>query len=669
MKRLSCFFILLFAAVSFVNAAEKKFRLKSPNQMLTVEIRVGENFTYSIYDGDTPLMKDCRIDLCVDGQSLCTNIKSAKTYRRHFTETIDAPFYRNPQFTVEYNTLSVCLKSGLVVEFRAYNEGIAYRNITIEYEGKEYIVNNEVAEFKFVDSQNAYLPYSTNAKKPEAMAFQATYSVKPLKEQPADNLAFLPATIEIGQQTGNGKGTKITLMESDPESYPGMFVCPDGEGVKGWFARYPKRFDTYPWRVQRYVKETEDYIARCRGNRPFPWRIIAISHQDTEMPVNNLVYALAEPSRISDTSWIKPGLVAWDWWNDWRLTHVNFKAGINMKTYFYYIDFAQKYHLPYIILDEGWYEPKSGDMLTTIPDINLPELVKYAEERGVKIILWTVFNVLDDQLEAACQKYADMGIAGFKVDFLDRDDQEAVEMTYRIAEACARHHLILDYHGIYPPKGINRTYPNIVNFESVFGMEEAKWSKADEVDMPLYDVTFPFIRLQAGFTDFTPGGMRNAARSDFQPVYSNPMTMGTRCHQLAMYIIHDSPLTMLADNPQAYEREPQYTAELTSLPTLFDETRILQGVIGKYIVTARRKGDVWYVAGQTNWDDRDINLKLDFLPSGVNYDASLTCDGLNANKDATDYDVRYLQALTSDRALDIHMASGGGFFLKLNPSK
>lgn len=668
MKRILHILLLFFAANTFLKAADKKISLNSPNKQLMVEISLGEQLIYSLYDNNTLLMKDSRIDLCVNGKKLCSNNQKATTKTSHQVETIVAPFYRNPQFTVEYNELAIQLKTGLKVEFRAYNQGIAYRFVTTAFKGKEYLVNDEVAEFNFVGSSDSYLPYSTNAKKPEAMAFQATYNVKPLKEQPSNNLAFLPSTVAIGKQSDNGEGTKVTLLESNLESYPGMFIRPEGESLKGWFARYPKSFDAYPWRVQRYVKEAENFIASCRGNRIFPWRILAVSHQDTEMPVNNLVYALAEPNRIGDTSWIKPGMVSWDWWNDWGLSHVSFKAGINMETYRYYIDFAQNHQIPYIILDEGWYDPKSGDMLTTIPEIALPELVKYAEERNVKVILWTVFNVLDDQLEAACRKYADMGIAGFKVDFLDRDDQEAVEMTYRIAETCAKHHLILDYHGIYPPKGINRTYPNIVNFESVFGMEEAKWSKIDDVDMPLYDVTFPFIRQQTGFTDFTPGGMRNATRTDFHPIYNNPMTMGTRCHQLAMYIIHDSPLTMLADNPTAYEREPQYTAFLSALPTIFDETQVLQGATGKYIVTARRKDEVWYVAGQTNWDERDLHVNFDFLEKGKAYDLRSFVDGANANKDATDYADSMVEGVTADDWKEIHLASGGGFLLKLYPN-
>ena len=659
--------VALFAIANVLHAAGSPYSVTSPDQSLTIEVTAGTSgMTYSVYDYERMILEDCPVGLIIQGRGDVTKAQVTSTKIRHAKESITAPFYRQAQFDISYNELSIKLKSGIEVEFRAYDDGIAYRFVTTGMKNKDYIITDEAAEFHIAEAGTAWLPYSTNPKKPQAMAFQAVYSTKSLNEQPTDNLAFLPATIETGVQTDTGEGTKLTLMESDLEAYPGMFVRPDGTNtLKAWFSRRPKTFGTYPWRVQRYVNETENYIARCHGNRTFPWRIVAISHRDTDMPVNNLVYALASPNRIGDTSWIKPGLVSWDWWNDWGLSGVPFKAGINMDSYQYYIDFAAKYQLPYIILDEGWYDPKSGDMLTTIPEIDLPALVQYGKEKGVRLILWTVFNVLDDQLDAACKKYAEMGIAGFKVDFLDRDDQEAVEMAYRIAGTCARHHLMLDFHGIYKPTGINRTYPNIVNFESVFGMEETKWTKHDEQDMPLYDVTFPFIRQQTGYTDFTPGGMRNATRADFQPIYNNPLTMGTRCHQLAMYIVHDTPLTMLADAPTAYEREPRFTEFIAELPTVFDETRVLDGIMGKYIITARRKGNDWYVAGQTNWEERDVEVLYSFLDEGATYTMRECIDGPNANKNASDYQMFIAKAVNSTHGKKVHMASGGGFAMIL----
>ena len=575
--------------------------------------------------------------------------------RKKIKDNIESPFYRFKEFVATGNELDLKLKGGFGIIFRAYNEGVAYRFYTTQ--SSDIIIKEEQAEFNFKEDYTAYLPYTTNDKKTMAMAYQNVYDITPLsKAQP--KLAFLPVTVDCGS-------VKLTLLESDLEAYPGMFVqSQQGKyGLKGVFAPYPAKTDFYPWRKQEYVTETTDFISRSRGSRSYPWRVLAITEKDTDMPVNNLVYALASPNRIGDTSWIKTGKVAWDWWNDWNLKGVPFKAGINMDTYKYYIDFASRNGLEFIVLDEGWYDPKSGDMLTVIPELDLPELIAYGKSKGVEIVLWTVFNVLDSQLEAACKKYADMGIKGFKVDFLDRDDQTAVEMVYRIAEMTARYKLTLDLHGIYKPTGINRTYPHIINFESVFGMEEVKWTDIKN-NMPLYDVTFPYIRMMAGPVDYTPGAMRNATKADWRAMYYTPASMGTRCHQLAAYIVHDSPFTMLCDAPTNYLNEQECVDFIASLPVEVDSTFIASGELGKYIVTVRKKDVNWYIGGMTNWDERDVQLDFSFLPEGVSYTAVLFKDGVNANKQAEDYRKETIR-IDKDSRLTLHLASGGGFAMKL----
>ena len=575
--------------------------------------------------------------------------------RRKIKDNIESPFYRFKEFVATGNELDLKLKGGFGIIFRAYNEGVAYRFYTTQ--SSDIIIKEEQAEFNFKEDYTAYLPYTTNDKKPMAMAYQNVYDITPLsKAQP--KLAFLPVTVDCSS-------VKLTLLESDLEAYPDMFVqSQQGKyGLKGVFAPYPAKTDFYPWRKQEYVTETTDFISRSRGSRSYPWRVLAITEKDTDMPVNNLVYALASPNRIGDTSWIKTGKVAWDWWNDWNLKGVPFKAGINMDTYKYYIDFASRNGLEFIVLDEGWYAPKSGDMLTVIPELDLPELIAYGKSKGVEIVLWTVFNVLDSQLEAACKKYADMGIKGFKVDFLDRDDQTAVEMVYRIAEMTARYKLILDLHGIYKPTGINRTYPHIINFESVFGMEEVKWTDIKN-NMPLYDVTFPYIRMMAGPVDYTPGAMRNATKADWRAMYYTPASMGTRCHQLAAYIVHDSPFTMLCDAPTNYLNEQECVDFIASLPVEVDSTFIASGELGKYIVTVRKKDVNWYIGGMTNWDERDVQLDFSFLPEGMSYTAVLFKDGVNANKQAEDYRKETIR-IDKDSRLTLHLASGGGFAMKL----
>lgn len=649
-----------------VTASDK---LTSPSGRLMTDVMLRDGqLAYSVTLDGQPLITDARAALILDGKTETPQLKLLKSESRR--EHVDAFAYRQKPFDIAYNVRRYRLTRSFDVEFRAYDDGIAYR--FIQTSKKPLIIKDEVVRLTPAGDPLTYAAYSTNPQKPEAMAFQNIYTVDVLTKQPAE-WAFLPVMMDFGakEQRPQGAGklsAKVTLTEADLEAYPGMFVTPDAGTLAGRFAHYPKKMEYYRWRGMSHVAATEDYIARTRGARTMPWRVLCVTTDDRQLPTSDLVYALASPNRIGGTAWIQTGKSAWDWWHAWNLKGVPFKAGINMDTYKYYIDFAADYGLQYAILDEGWYDSNRGEIMQSIPDIDVPKLVEYGRQKGVGIILWTVFNVLDEHLEEACAKYAAMGVKGFKVDFLDRDDQTAVEMAYRIAEACARHHLILDYHGFWKPTGLNRTFPNIVNFESVFGMEEVKWN-SDRKDMPLYDVTFPFIRGMAGPVDFTPGAMRNATQKDFRDVYDLPMSMGTRCHQLAHYVVHDSPLTMLADAATSYRAEPDFTRFLASIPNDVDETRVIAGRVGEYIVVARRKGQQWWIAGETNWNARDIELDLaDAL--GLNHDkrwaGTLYTDGPNAEMNAEDYAVVSMSDILDRRQpLRIHMASGGGFVMRI----
>ncbi len=662
-KTVCLFFAALLAAAAAVSparagAGNRTFSLSSPDGKLSVGITCGERLSFFVTHLRDTVLSPSDIGLVLaDGTVVgrdCGAAKAVTVFRR---EHVTAPFYRQREFDVSYNETDIRLSKGFGVKFRAYDGGVAYRFYTLRK--GETVIKNETASFAFAGNPTAYLPYTTSDGDPLAMAYQNTYDVTKIPEA-ADKPAFLPVALDLGS-------VKLAILESDLEAYPGMFL-EKGEGgrLEGVFARYPAETDFYPALRQEYVTKREDYIARSTGARRYPWRVLAVTEDDRDMPVNNLVYALASENRIGDTSWIRPGKVAWDWWNDWNLTGVPFKTGINTETYKYYIDFAAEYGLDYVILDEGWYPPDEGDMMTPSEDVDLPELVEYAAGRGVGIILWTVFNVLDGQMEEACEKYSAMGVKGFKVDFLDRDDQTAVEMVYRVAEAAARHRLMLDFHGIYKPTGLNRTYPNVVNFESVFGMEEMRWA-TPERDMPLYDVTFPYIRMMAGPVDYTPGAMRNATREDWRAVYRSAMSMGTRCHQLAAYVVHDAPLVMLCDAPTVYERERECTELIASLPVVYDSTFVAAGRMGEYIVTARVKDGRYYLGGMTNWDERDVVLDMSFLPEGKSYDAVIFADGVNAAKQAQDYRVEKTTADARGR-IPVHMAPGGGFVMALSPA-
>jgi alpha-glucosidase len=672
MKHRSITLFIIGILAPFCTLAAKKYTVAAPWGRIKATVETSTRLYLDIKMNGKPLLEPSIVDLTLNNDvAVFDHPKVKKVRRKKINQVIDAPLYRQKSFSLEGNEMTLLMDNGWGIRVIATEEGVAYRLFTTK-EGDQ-IVKNENSIFNFGKGKKSWLSYSTNQKDPFAMAFQATYSVSPL-DSAKQQLAFLPATVDCGQ-------AKVTLMESDVKNYPCMFVRPDQNGeLNTVLPPYPKKMAYYPYRHMTHVVEREPYIARITGPRELPWRIFAIAEHDTDMPVNNLVYALASPNRIGDVSWVKPGKVAWDWWNDWNLHGVDFRAGINQATYKYYIDFAAKYHLPYIILDEGWYDAKSGDLMHPIDALNLPELIEYGRERGVGIVLWTVFNVLDEHLEEACDHYAKMGIKGWKVDFMDRNDQTAVEMVERIADVSARHHLILDLHGIYTPVGLDRTYPNIVNYESVFGMEEVKWGKIEN-DHPRYDVTFPFIRLQSGRVDFTPGAMRNGTPNTWKAVYSEPISQGTRCHQAAEYIVYDSPFTMLCDAPTNYEAEPEYTTFLASLPDEFDETRVLQGELGEYIVTARRKGSTWYIGGLTNWTPRDLTIDLKELgelppvkrrnilytllpidvfnvPMKVDQ-YSLLQDGHNADRNAQDYQL--LKDQPAKDSLQVHLAPGGGF--------
>jgi alpha-glucosidase len=412
--------------------------------------------------------------------------------------------------------------------------------------------------------------------------------------------------------------------------------------------------------INYVVKGRADYIAKTSGTRSFPWRVVIISSSDKELANNDMMQRLGAPSKIGDASWIKPGKVAWDWWNDWNITHVPFKAGINVETYKYYIDFAAANHLEYVIMDEGW---SADDDLNNFK-IDVQQIVDYGKQKNVGIILWSTWYAIHSNTDAIFSKFSKIGVKGFKIDFIDRDDQKMVKSLPEIAQKAADNHLMVDFHGMYKPSGLQRTYPNIINFEGVKGLENMKWGVPDQ---PIYDVTIPFIRMVSGPMDYTPGGMRNAQKDAWRAINSNPMTQGTRCHQMAMYTIFEAPLQMLADNPTIYMKEQECTDYIAKVPTVFDETVALDGKVSEYVAIARRKGTTWFAGAMTNWDARDMSIDLSFLGEGT-YRAIVFSDGVNAGKDGTDYN-KTVTTVTAKDKLNISMATGGGWaarFEKVN---
>ena len=660
MRKLLTFILI---TVTFFSYSQKQYTLVSPDGKLKTEITVGKTTEYAVsHNGDLMLEKSPVSMKLSDGRIPGTNAKVKKTNKKSVNESIDAEIYKKAKVENNYNELSILFSGDYSLVFRVYNDGMAYRFET-NFK-KPFTVENEQAVFNFPGNPKAFLAYVNKADNSTFSqqfynSFENTYNHIDLKNANPQKLAFLPLVVE-------GKnGKKICITEADLLNYPGMYLYnPDGgNSLAAMFAPYPKEIRQGGHNMlQGEVQSAENFIARCEGKTTFPWRTVIIAENDYELTDNDMVYKLATTNQLTDISWIKPGKVAWDWWNDWNIRNVDFESGVNDETYKYYIDFAATHGIEYVILDEGWAVNKQADLFQVIPEINLKELVEYGKSKNVNLILWAGYWAFNRDIEGICKHYAEMGIKGFKVDFMDRDDQQMVDFYHRAAQIAAKYKLMLDFHGAYKPTGLQRTYPNVINFEGVHGLEQMKWSPAS-VDQVAYDVTIPFIRMVAGPMDYTQGAMRNATRSNYRPVNSEPMSQGTRVRQLAQYVIFEAPFNMLCDNPSNYMAEPECTQFIAEIPTVWDETVALNGEISKYVTIARRTGNQWYLGSMTNWDARTLEVDLSFLGTG-NYKAEIFCDGVNAHRTAMDYRKDTVD-VPANRKMTLKMAPGGGFVMKI----
>ena len=661
-------FIFLAAAISGAAfptfAKDVNYRVTSPDGHISATVMVGEDIRYSVSRNEQTLIAPSTISMNLsDGTVFGQNDKVRKTVRTSFDETFSTVAYKKAEVRDNYNQILLNFKEFSLI-FRAYDDGVAYRFVSNLDKKKTYEVISEQAEFNFGEDRQAFIPYvNSGAKTVEGQyfnSFENTYTVQNLSQWRKDRLAFLPLVVAADE------GVKILITEADLTNYPGMHVIgtEGSNSLKGTFAPYPKVIEQGGHnRLQGMVKERENFIAKTSGDEVFPWRVIMVSTSDSQLAVNDMVWKLSPKQDAgTDYGWVKPGKVAWDWWNDWNLYGVDFKAGINNETYKYYIDFASAHGIAYVILDEGWAVNLQADLFQVIPEIDIQELVDYGKERGVGIILWAGYWAFNRDMEKVCRHYSEMGVKGFKVDFMDRDDQLMVNFHARAAETAARYDLMLDFHGTYKPTGLSRRWPNVVNYEGVHGLEQMKW-KPKECDQVTYDVTVPFIRMAAGPMDYTQGAMRNASKSNYRPVYNEPMSQGTRCRQLAEYVVFDSPLNMLCDSPSNYIAEAECTEFIAACPETWDESLGVNGEIGKYITIARRSGDAWYVGALTNWDERDITLDLSFLGEGE-WSLDIFQDGPNAEKAARDY-VHTTATVPADRKITAHLAPGGGWAAKI----
>lgn len=639
----------LFVAVLILafnlSISAKGYTLKSPGGKIQVDVAVGERVTYSVSLNGTEIVSPSPISMelsdgTVWGKDAKVKKSSTISVSQEITPIVPRKFSRIAE---EYNQLMLLFR-GYALQFRAYDDGVAYRWVS-ERKGDYKVITEEVT-FRFPEDHKIWFPEE------ESMFSHQERYYKPINLSEVGPDRFC----STGMLVDCGAGVKTYISESGLMDYPGMFLKGDANNTKSLVGKFAGVVMETDQPNDRDVIPTKhaDYIAERNGAGVFPWRLMVITENDVDLVKSELVYLLGPENRIEDTSWIKPGKVAWDWWNANNIYGVDFKSGVNNETYKYYIDFASKNNLEYIILDEGWYHLEN--VLNVVDSIDIKKLVDYGKERNVGVILWVVWKALDDQLIVALDQFQAWGVKGIKIDFMQRDDQWMVNFYEKIAYECAKRQLLVDYHGSYKPSGLNRAYPNVLNYEGLKGLENGKWSLKPD---PEHNTTLPFTRMVAGPMDYTPGAMINATKKNMRDVFTQPMSAGTRCHQLAMYVVFESPLQMLCDNPSNYYKESGCMEFLSVVPSVWDDTKVLKGEVGNFIAIARRAGDTWYVGAMTDWDSRELNFDLSFLNHGE-YSMSVWKDGVNADKHAADF-AREKQDVTLDSKIKVKMAPGGGW--------
>lgn len=625
-----------------------EYTMLSPDKETAVHLLIGDEIRVAVDHRDEKILLPSPLSIEIEGHGMLGRNPKAVDERRGNLKEVIRPVVKTKSAEIVDNCawMSLDFEGGFGLDIRAYDDGVAWR-LRTSLEGRIKVVSEE-ARFNFPADHHVYFPteesFLTHSER--------LYEYLSLSEIPPEKMACMPALVDIEG------GPKIAITEADLYDYPGMYLTGmSGNGLRGIFPAVAlKENQTRDRTVE--VAERADYIAETEGERTFPWRVLVIADDDGELIESEMVYKLARPLELEDTSWIKPGKVAWDWWNANNIYGVDFEAGINTATYKHYIDFASQHGIEFVILDEGWSD--TADLFKVNPDIDMEGLLRYAKEKNVGIILWVVWKTLDDQLEPALDLFQRWGVEGIKVDFMQRDDQWMVNYYLKIAREAAKRKLTVDFHGAYKPTGLRRAYPNVLTREGVRGLEHNKWSKDPS---PEHNVTLPFIRMLAGPMDYTPGAMINAQEKDFQPIFNRPMSMGTRCHQLAMYVVFESPLQMLCDSPTNYQREPECMEFLSRVPTVWDETRALDAKVGDYVLVARRSGEEWYLGAMTDWSPRELTVDLSFL-GWRNYNAEIYQDGPNAHRVGNDY-TKIVRQVTSKDKLQIRLAPGGGWAARI----
>lgn len=648
--------IISIFSVSSSNANTKEYLVKSPNNKLKVNIAVGDAITYAVVLKDKTIIAPSAISMTLDRQTLGAFAKIKKTKSQSYRGELRPLYGQNAALNNDYNELTIDFSDNYSLIFRAYNEGLAYRFVTNIKDSIQVI--SEKATFNITGFPAAIVQETDNYTSWEGpyLRYSSTAEISEGKR------ATTPALFDY-----KDTGIKVVIAESDLFDYPGMYIQKQGNNYIGDWAKYPTKTEMGSWgNFIAVVKERAAFLAKTNGERHFPWRIIMATDDDKELLNNHLVGKLARPSVIKDTDWIKPGKAAWEWWHDAMLPGASIPSGManrNTDLYNYYVDFAARNKLAYLMIDAGWSD--NYDLTKVNPKLDVQGVIKRAKEKQVGVFLWCVGSTLLKDLNANLDFLRTIGAAGIKVDFFDRDDQQAIQWLELIAKEAAKRKLMVNFHGCSKPTGLEKTYPNIVNYEAVRGAESDKW---DYTINPDHHLIIPFLRMLAGPFDYTPGAMRNKTKADFKPIDSGlPSGQGTRCHELAMFVIYDQPFAMLADSPTEYEQSPETMRFLSAVPTVVDETKVLDAKLAEYAVMAKRKGDKWFVGAMTNWIERDLKLDFGFLEPGVNYTAQVYTDAKDANINATHFDLKTI-TVDNNTKMDLKLSPGGGAVIMIEKS-
>ena len=654
MKRL---FLIAAALTAATTTSAREYTVTSPDGKIEVKVSTQPELRWSLSRAGERLLEPSRIGLTLAGEAplgVAPAVRSVRTEAIDTRSTAEVPT-KFRELHDRCNELLIAFRGDWAVRLRVYDNGAAYRFETARR--GETVVEDETAEFNFASDNDTYW---TRERNPDFISHcEAFFERKRLSELERSVYAYLPVYF------ATPGGTRMVVTETDLEDYPCMFLF-GGEGRR-LRAEFPpvvleSRLKEGSDRNEEFLRKA-DYIAVTEGTRTYPWRVVTVDEDDRALLENYLPYQLASKAVEGDASWVRPGKISWDWWNGLNVYGVDFEAGVNTATYKYFIDFAARYGLEYILLDEGW-SVSTLNIREPRKEVDLKEIVRYGNEKGVGVILWTLWNPMKKDLTGILDTYRDWGVKGIKIDFMQRSDQEMVRFYDEIARAAFDRGLIVDFHGSFKPAGLQRKYPNVLSFEGVYGMEHDKCSTDIS---PVHDCTLPFTRMVAGPMDYTPGATRNATRADFAISWDNPMSQGTRAHQAALYVVFESPLQMLCDSPSHYLREAEFTAFIAAVPTVWDETVGLAASVGEYAAVARRSGEKWYIGAITDWTARTLEAPLKFLDGG-RYRMKVFADGVNADRIARDYRTE-TREVTRDDAIALRMAPGGGWAAVLEPVK